>query len=570
MTYDMKGSLVYRQSGGIVYRQEGGFAADDGSDFATEAPPVIGGVPGGQPPMPPMDQAPVAPPAPAGPPPRMSFAEKVAEAKKVIQRNADSGKPLPTPSSGMGMDAQGDGPVQFGEGAGQYAPGMVGPDAGPDDVDAMLPEGTMVMNAEAAEMYGPELDEMEAAAGPAPYNMGSPAMVRAKLTPRERTLAPHVTQMFRGRLEEMNAGGLAMRNKGGEVYDRQVFIRKLLEEVKPGSRDEALLLKKLDIDPVTRKKDGGEVETPFWEDDRLGQLGESLVAIGQHDFKGAAEALRPQKADKDTLKNIEERKAEVKSFADISRGAQKAYNLVEPAKKAILHYHTVYATASRTAGVSSIIPGVNDEAIDKALQREVSNQMLSWGKKEENAASYRAYTTLRAALRALAAASLDTLGPGPKTDFDFKVIAESIGQLEDTPAGIKATLQRVIDNANEEIIALGGTVPSVESPYETSSAQNAEEGSSEVEGGSLIVRSHEEEAGDLAGTIENLQGKSNYAPVATKIDKSLVPQDVIDFNPKKNRWVQGDDGAYYIHYDAKRADKILAAWYRALEVLPNG
>ena len=41
--------------------------------------------------------------------------------------------------------------------AGSVAPGMVGPDVGMDIVDAELEEGAYVMNPEASEMFGEEL-----------------------------------------------------------------------------------------------------------------------------------------------------------------------------------------------------------------------------------------------------------------------------------------------------------------------------------------------------------------------------------------------------------------------------
>ena len=58
------------------------------------------------------------------------------------------------------MDAQGQGPVMIHPEAGGMAQGMVGPDMGVGTVDAELEEGSMVMNPEAAEMFGDELQMM--------------------------------------------------------------------------------------------------------------------------------------------------------------------------------------------------------------------------------------------------------------------------------------------------------------------------------------------------------------------------------------------------------------------------
>ena len=94
------------------------------------------------------------------------------------------------------------------------------------------------------------------------------AKIRAKLSRGEIVLPPRVVQERREELEAMNRLGLLARKMGGMVgykneggmWDRQVFLRKLLEEVQPGSRDEAIILKKLGIDPVTYKQGGGTIQ----------------------------------------------------------------------------------------------------------------------------------------------------------------------------------------------------------------------------------------------------------------------------------------------------------------------
>ena len=148
-------------NGLIAYRQEGGPV------------PLPGAIPPNpeQPAGPPMDPG-MAPPAgpvgPAGPPMappvppapvKKSFAEKVAEAKAAIQGGGASVPVMPELAAPepMGMDGQMDGPVMIHPEAGMTSPGMVGPDMGPDTVDAELEEGAMVMNPEASEMFADEL-----------------------------------------------------------------------------------------------------------------------------------------------------------------------------------------------------------------------------------------------------------------------------------------------------------------------------------------------------------------------------------------------------------------------------
>ena len=140
-------------------------------------------------------------------------------------------------------------------------------------------------------------------------------MIRAKLTKGEIVVPPKVVAQNRKLIDAMNQAGLLMREMGGPVMfrsggsaDNMNRLRRWLDEMDLNPREEAIILKRLGIDPVTRKEMGGpiyaqvgtEVEeepTQWYQDDRLGQLGDSLIAIGQRDFKGAGAALdRPDKA----------------------------------------------------------------------------------------------------------------------------------------------------------------------------------------------------------------------------------------------------------------------------------
>ena len=137
----MLNKLVYRQDGGVLPGAIPPAAGPTPTPAAAPAPPV-------------------APQPPAGPPPRRSFAEKVAEAKKMINQGATPVPVQPVSPGPMMVDGQGDGPVEIMPGAGEPTMMEVGPDMGPDTVDTELMEGSMVMNPEASEMYGDEIRAM--------------------------------------------------------------------------------------------------------------------------------------------------------------------------------------------------------------------------------------------------------------------------------------------------------------------------------------------------------------------------------------------------------------------------
>ena len=348
-------------SGGVVYRQVGGPMQDvvdvdagapagaqlsDGAVAGAPMDPMAGGMPpmGGAP-MPPAGGAPMAPPAPAEPP-RMTFAEKVAEARAAIKGGGTSvpTNPLPTeaPMGPQGMmDGQGDGPVAFGEGAGHLTEGEVGPDMGPDDVDAMVPEGAFVMNAEGTAMNGPEIDAMEASAGTPSFYNGSPRMIRAKLTKGERVIAPHVVNMYRDRLEAMNQGGLAARayNMGGVAYH----------------------------------KDGMEVQDPeafrIAENDRRRNQaeGQALAALAMGTDAGAESAINYAQYDQvapDTGKQDDE-KTEAEINAEVVELAEEAKRLAPLAASAgdLMNGWTKLSTEQEEQLATELRGAVSDEEL---------------------------------------------------------------------------------------------------------------------------------------------------------------------------------------------------------------
>ena len=76
------------------------------------------------------------------------------------------------------------------------------------------------------------------------------------------------------------------------------------------------------------------------------------------------------------------------------------------------------------------------------------------------AANADAYKLLISSVTALTTVALASQGSGPKTDFDFQVAAKETADLEGgTVDTIRSQLQRLVNNANEEIKAAGGVVP---------------------------------------------------------------------------------------------------------------
>ena len=158
--YVMNPLVHYRQAGGLLPGAVPPIGAQP------ELPPTG---PEMAPPGGPMAPPP-APPAPVAPPPPPSFSDKVGMALDKIRSGRASAPVAAAPMGPMMTDAQGDGPVEIMPGAGQMAPGMVGPDKGVDTIDTELEEGSFVLNPEASEMYGDEIRAM--CKGGAVYRQG--------------------------------------------------------------------------------------------------------------------------------------------------------------------------------------------------------------------------------------------------------------------------------------------------------------------------------------------------------------------------------------------------------------
>ena len=419
---------MYKNYGGPIYRPDGSIGPEGIN------PPLATALAPQQAPA-----APMAAPMPT-PPMRMSFADKVAKAKSVIEKNKADSMPLPTPM----MDAEGDGGVM---GDVTYADHSVGPDMGSDTVDAKLTPGEFVMNKEATEMYGPEI-------------------------------------------EKMNQDGLIARNMGGSVpyYDEGGYVSKLnkLMEMDPENAPAWDMIKTKYFQDGTEKPIGYQAPRGA-----INKLGQSLVSIGQNDFKGASEALTPTTTGGDltsklaeidalvasgqlteqqgaTAKNkltggkIRNKEDDAKLFTKVSRIGQEAISYVDLAAPAIevaqsvatgkLATTAIIAASAKGADVNTINL-VKNQFVIPALKKAVE-------KDEITAENMEAYNLMVSSITALTTVALKAQGPGPKTDFDFQVAAKETANLEGgTPQTIKAQLGRLVENANTELAALGVQPP---------------------------------------------------------------------------------------------------------------
>ena len=214
--------------------------------------------------------------------------------------------------------------------------------------------------------------------------------------------------------------------------------------------------------------------------------------------------------------------------------------------------------------------------------RAIRDDFLSRAAQSTYPQSYQAYTQLRAVANQMVFPILASgaLGVNP-TDADVELARQAMFD-------ISSASDSWIPQLNALIQRKGGTVDvSQPNPQSTGPAEGhedkspanggtnasgdpAETGTTGVDHTNSLIAGRDGNAdtgGMLEGTVENLTDKDGVvAPMATKIDKSMVPDDVIDFKPKKNRWIEGDDGAFYILYDAKLTDNVRAAWYRAVEI----
>ena len=290
-------------------------------------------------------------------------------------------------------------------------------------------------------------------------------MIKVKLTPREMVFSPETVARHREDLEAMNRIGLmaredqmAYRNSGGLSWDRQLFLRRLLETLDPNSRDAAIVRRKLGVDA---KNEGGEVEAPvpFHQDPRLGQLGQSLVAIGQRDFKGASEALTPKATDKPKVDKQAEEEARANKMVVQLATEAKSYTAAAAEAGDFIHgFVTPELTEEEQGLLDSALDaagGLLDTLVEGA--KTVAGAFSQTARVREEALmkiaaakypdSYVAFTKLQAVGENLALAYLPKLGPGPKTDTDLRVAREAVFNIR-APAAtwnpqLNATIARI-------------------------------------------------------------------------------------------------------------------------------
>ena len=437
------GGKVYAQDGQLIPPSQPEVPLGPEANIPTEQPiPATGGAP-----MMPEAMPPQQPPMPT---PKKSFAEKVAEAKMVIEKNKGEGMPLPTPApmpmmpeAPMMTDAEGDGGVL---GDVTYSDEPVGPDIGTDTVDAKLTPGEFVMNKEATEMYGPEI-------------------------------------------EAMNQQGLIAREMGGSVpyYDGGGYVNKLnyLMENDPDNAAHWKAIK------ATYFQDGSEEPLGFKEQyidphlrsGAIGKLGKSLVHIGQNDFTGASDAL-VENADKEAIKAKKEKQSEIKDINKILRLANSAKAnadiAADPILKATEAKNILFTAVANSGGddkgvVDKLIDageGLVDAATnpiliaylaalkggdadyaDKLLTDYTSNVVIISDKFSD--AQKQAYTNMISDITDLTTVALRAQGKGPKTDFDFQVAAKATANIYSNASIIKGSMDRIINNANETLKELG-------------------------------------------------------------------------------------------------------------------
>lgn len=404
----------------LIYRQLGGVAPEVApmDPMGAQAPVDPMMAQGMQPaPAPEMTMA-----APPPPPVRKTFAEKVQEAKAMIESGRSSvPQAMMKPAGMIGYDGQGQGPIY---GDATMSPAEVGPDVGEDTVDAKLTPGEYVLNKEAVDMFGPQI-------------------------------------------EQMNQAGLEYRNAGGKVGN-QTKMEKMMSimgnaSMPMAARQAASVHYKNMGGPIYRQTGGFANQFQDWRAANPGLLG----AIGQ-DIK--TEALNPGTAgtavsDLRTAnaKSAVKSKDDLKLFTDYSRSAQKALLYVNDAVDALDALNAANVKANAAYATSAVLPVINQgtSALNQVRENAVLQYMRDWGSKPDNAKSYEAYKLLEAAVTELTTTALKAQGPGPKTDFDFVVAARSTADLTATPTAIKKSLERLVVNANEEIKGLGGEVPVV-------------------------------------------------------------------------------------------------------------
>ena len=323
----------------------------------------------------------------------------------------------------------------------------------------------------------PSLDELNKPVGGdyTPGNMAHPGgplgtdTVPAWLTPGENVVNAEASQIFQPQIDQMNKvgqdiqqGQMPAQNPNAIIDDTntQMFniggkVKKIYKEGYTAPGQAYAIAKSMGY------QEGGQV--PVQQPSILQQagdlaaspggaaLGKRLSLIGAGDLKGAAEVsaadFAPKKGQVD----------EGQSLDKIIRLASSAYNLIPAATPALrVAQQAEVDPTLRGAALAGVTVGGDAGAIKEFIEtytKPAVRLAVQEGKIGPEAES--AYIRLVADITDLTTVALQAQGSGPKTDFDFLVAARATANLQSTPATIQSSMKRMIDNANSARGSLG-------------------------------------------------------------------------------------------------------------------
>ena len=337
-------------------------------------------------------------------PQKKSFMELVADTKSRIEgRKEQEVMPLVTPMGGY--DAQGQGPIY-----GDFQPGVqeVGPDMGADTVDAKLTPGEFVMNAEATQMYGPEI-------------------------------------------EQMNQDGLAMRNMGGLIYRQEggdvpapTFGQQLHEGLS---------------NPATGRVGEFIYRSSMNDPDAISSL------RGPEPDKSEQNRLRAEEQELKDIRNLAEKAVQAQKLMPVaaSAGAESGPSALDIFRKSSkvsgildqLGLSSGLGAVDKAAQVATVA-AADPKTLEFLIQEQSDTALgdaVSTGK--ITSAQSSAMRDIISIATDITAIALRAQGSGPKTDFDFLVAERSVANLRDDPNTIINSFQRLIDDANKTLEEAG-------------------------------------------------------------------------------------------------------------------
>ncbi len=282
---------------------------------------------------------------------------------------------------------------------------------------------------------------------------------KVKLARGEKVLPPNIAANPRNRviLEAMNAEGLRAREAGGvaayKANGGHVGYMNRGGQIGPAYRVDG------GVTPLPGAKEPTKRSFGQWAEDNrtgLGKVGQSLIAIGQRDFKGAGAAFGSTPgeiaAEKDANKAGKALEAEKKAIQKIVNLAAGAYNSVPVASDALRFIQSkAHISGGEWAGIlAGAAKGISvQDSIDAITGRAAILLTAEVRKGTISVESEAAYINLQADLTDITAIALAAQGGGPKTDFDFEVAERSVANLSSSEAAIQSSMTRLIKKARE-------------------------------------------------------------------------------------------------------------------------